>query len=244
MSGMYEALQKAGEGQELFRSTGSGAGPGGVLRKLLTPEARRIFLGIYGNLLASVGATRPSSVLVCSASNGEGATTIATGLAIAAAEKRAGEVVLIDGNFHGPRVCETFGVSDGDGLGDLLAGMMDIGAVVRKTSFSALSVIGAGVHPGDHIRALEPPRFRGLLERIASNYKFIVVDGPAINTYPESVLYASQVDRVLLVAHSGVTRGPVVAKALTRLLASGCEKVEVVLNRRTFAIPRAIYKRL
>ncbi|MCI0407289.1 MAG: CpsD/CapB family tyrosine-protein kinase [Acidobacteria bacterium] len=244
MSGMYEALQKAGEGQGLFRPAGAGAAPGEALRKLLAPEARRLFTGIYGTLLASAGGTHPRFVLVCSASDGEGATTVAAGLAVAAAERRSGQVLLIDGNCHSPAVCHTFGVSDGDGLGDLLAGTMEAGAVVRKTAIAALSVMGAGVIPGDHILTLEPPRFRGLLERIASNYHFILVDGPAINAHPESVLYASQVDRVLLVVHAGVSRGPVVAKALAKLSPAGRSKVEVVLNRRIFAIPQAIYKKL
>lgn len=244
MSGVYNALKKAGEAEELFRPIASGVGLDSALRKLLTPEARRTFSGIYGHLLASAAAARFRSVLVCSASNGEGATTVATGLAIAAAENQAGQVLLIDGNCHNPRISAAFGMTGEGGLGDLLAGRMDADALVRKTAISDLSVMGTGVMPGDHIRALEPPKFRGLLEKLASSYQFILVDGPAINPYPESVLYASQVDRVLLVIHAGVSRGPVVAKALAKLSAAGCDKVEVVLNRRTFPIPRTVYKKL
>ncbi len=244
MGTVYMALRKAGEGKELFRPTGSGVGPGGAVRKLLTPEARRLFSGIYNDLLVSAGATKPRTVLVCSTSEGEGATTVAAGLAVAAAEKRAGQVLLIDGNCYRPRICKAFGVDNQGGLGDLWAGSMVANNVVRKTTILDLSVMGAGVIPGDHIRALEPPKFRDLLERLIAKYQFILVDGPPVNTYPESVLYACQVDRVLLIVRSGVTRGPVAARALAKLSAGGCEKVEVVLNRRAFAIPQAIYRRL
>jgi protein-tyrosine kinase len=245
MGALYVALKKAREGEELFRSTaGWGVGPGGAVRKLLTPEARRLFSGIYSNLLASADATGPRMVLVCSASEGEGATTVAAGLAIAAAEKRVGQVLLIDGNCHSPRVCKMFGVSEQNGLGDLWAGSAVANNVVKKTTILDLSVMGSGVIAGDHIRSLAPPKFRDLLERLASKYQFILVDGPAVNVYPESRLYASQVDRVLLVVHSGLTRGPVAAKALAKLSAAGCDRVEVVLNRRAFAIPQAIYRRL
>lgn len=244
MGDVYEALKKTGQGGEVFRAVGPGVQPGGALRKLLAAEARRVFSGIYSNLLASGGATRPRTVLVCSASDGEGATTVAAGLAIAAAEKRVGQVLLIDGNCHSPGVNESFGAANGNGLGDLLAGSNDPSAVVKKTMISGLSIMGPGVMPGDHIRALGPPGFQSLLERLASTYQFILVDGPAINAYPESALYAPQVDRVLLVAYSGVTRGPVAAKALAKLSAAGCDKVEVVLNRRTFSIPQAIYRKL
>ena len=244
MGTVYTALRKAGEGKELFRPTGSGGGPGGTVRRLLAPEARRLFSGIYNNLLVSAGVTRPRIVLVCSTSEGEGATTVASGLAIAAAEQRAGQVLLVDGNCHRPKICKAFGVENQSGLGDLWAGSMVANNVVKKTTILDLSVMGAGVIPGDHIRALEPPKFRDLLERLTAKYQFILVDGPPVNAHPESVLYACQVDRVLLVVRSGVTRGPVAAKALAKLSAGGCERVEVVLNRRAFDIPQAVYRRL
>jgi Mrp family chromosome partitioning ATPase len=166
------------------------------------------------------------------------------GLAAAAAGKRVGQVLLIDGNCHRPGVCTAFGVSAEGGLGDLVAGAMNADAVIKKTAVPDLSVMGVGVMPGDHIRVLAPPKFLSCLEQLTSNFQFILVDGPAVNPFPESTLYASSVDRVLLVVHAGVTRSPVVAKALARLSAAGCEKVDIILNRRTFAIPQAIYKRL
>jgi len=48
-------------------------------------------------------------VLVCSASKKEGATTIASGLAIAASQRRAGETLLMDCNYHNPNVLKVFG---------------------------------------------------------------------------------------------------------------------------------------
>ena len=75
-------------------------------------------------------------------------------------------------------------------------------------------------------------------------YPLIIIDGPSINGFPESVLYAPQVDRVLMVIKSGVTRVQVVSAALARLAAGGCDQVDLVLNRRTFPIPPWIYQRL
>jgi len=213
------------------------------IEKLLAPEARRVFSGIYGHFLASAGSSS-KAVLVCSASSEEGATTVAAGLAIAAAEKRANQVLLIDGNCHSPKASEVFGLTDRKGLSDLLGGNIEASLSVSKTNIPNLSLIGAGITPGNHIQALEPPKFRVLLDKLAGIFQFILVDGPPINAYPESLMYASQVDRVLLVIHAGVSRGPVVAKALSTLSAAGCDRVEVVLNRRTFAIPQKLYKKL
>lgn len=212
--------------------------------RFLKPKALRVFSGIYGDLFAVSRPTGPKAVLVCSASQGEGASTVATGLAMGTAQKTAQWVLLIDGNFHNPTVSESFGVADRSGLGDLLRGGIEADAALTESGTAGISVMGAGVALGDHLHALEPPRFRELLGRLAASSEFIVVDGPPVNAFPESVLYACQVDRVLLVVRAGVTRAPVVAKALSRLSAGGCGAVEIVLNRWTPAIPKWVYRKL
>ena len=58
------------------------------------------------------------------------------------------------------------------------------------------------------------------------------------------MLYAPCVDRVLLVLHAGVSRGPVVERALAKLTGPTRDKIEIILNRRKHAIPESVYKRL
>jgi len=104
--------------------------------------------------------------------------------------------------------------------------------------------MGPGITPPNHLVDLEPPKFKNLLNRLAEDYALVIVDGPSVNMYPESVLYASQVDQVILVVYAGVTRVPVLSKALAKLTAGGCKKVDLLLNRRIFPIPNWIYKKL
>ena len=169
---------------------------------------------------------------------------MALGIAMAAAEVRNQPVLLIDGNFSHPQVCEAFGLPELHGLGDFLAGSVDVKSVVRATTIPHLLVMGAGVAPLNHISMLESSAFKNLLDSLSAAFPFIIIDGPSINGFPESVLYAAQVDRVLLVVKSGVTRVQVVSTALARLAAGGCDQVDLILNRRTFPIPPWIYQRL
>lgn len=213
-----------------------------ILTKLYRSQVRRIFSGIYEGLLVTGEANTARSVLVCSSTPREGSTTVALGFAIAAAEERNRPVLLIDGNFHDPQICESFNSPELYGLGDLLAGKVEINGAVKRTAIRDLWVMGAGVLPPSHFESLEPPKFREFLNKLSKGYPFVVIDGPAINVFPESIMYASQVDRVFLVVHAGVTRVPVVSAALAKLAAAGCNKVDLVLNRRIFPIPPAIYK--
>lgn len=214
------------------------------LNRLCQPEARRSFDGIYERLLINLGPSRPPIILVCSATDGEGATTVALGLALAATQKQTGQVLLIDGNFHKPKICDTFGLTNEVGLGNLINDGIKTGDFIRKTTISKLWVMGSGAIPENSIQALETHNIREIIDNYIMHYPFIVVDGPSINNYSESILYSSQVERIVLVVHAGVTRAPVLAEALSRLPAAVGNKVEIVLNRRSFAIPWSIYKKL
>lgn len=213
-----------------------------ALYKWLTPRARKHFLGIYENLLVSSTSADVGSLLVCSANRGEGTTSVAMGIALAVSTQRNIPVLLVDGNYHDPQVCNMLRTHGPAGIGDILAGRIDIDSVAQPTTVPCLAVMGTGVLPASHISLLEAPNLRNLLKKMNQQYPLVVIDGPAVNLFPESVLYSSQVDRVLLVVHSGVTRIPVVSAALSRLSAS--KRIEVILNRRLYPIPPSIYRRL
>ncbi|MCX5891970.1 MAG: hypothetical protein NTW80_03195, partial [Deltaproteobacteria bacterium] len=54
--------------------------------RLAEAEARQIFAGIYQNMALTAADKAPKSILVCAANRQEGASTVALGLALAAAE--------------------------------------------------------------------------------------------------------------------------------------------------------------
>lgn len=229
---------------EAVRSHPDIINPGELMDKLRLPETRRVFASIYNNVLLTTEVTPLKSILVCSAEAGEGATTVAVGLALAAAEQQTGPVLLIDGNFRQPGVLAAFGKKDLYGLGEIMAGKMEAGCAISATATPNLRVMGAGAVQPNSVMKLESPSFQNFLQKLSAIYALVIVDGPAVNLCPESVLFASQVDRVFLVIHAGETRAPVVTAALSKLSAHGCDKVELVLNRRIFPIPQWIYKKL
>ncbi len=212
------------------------------LYKWLSPRARKHFLGIYENLLVSSNSAGVGNLLVCSANRGEGATSVAMGIALAVSTQRNIPVLLIDGNYHHPQICNLMKSYGPAGIGDILAGRIDCESVAQTTMVPCLAVMGTGILPASHISLLEPPNLRNLLKKMNQLYPLIIIDGPCVNSYPESVLYGSQVDRVLLVVHSGVTRIPVVTAALSRMTAS--KRIEIILNRRLYPIPPSIYRRM
>ncbi len=236
-------LQKGAGKDDLRFAADELAGPD-YFRRLSEPAARQIFAGIYQNMALTTEARASKSVLVCAANRREGATTVALGLALAAAEQQTDQVLLLDGNFYAPQICGAFGLLESAGLGDLIAGLANPAAVVRKTPVANLWVMGPGVaHPGQ-VKSLESPNLQELLQVLAQQFPLVIIDGPALNPYPESVLYAAQAGLTFLVVHSGMTRVPVIKTALAKLAPESCGKVEIILNRRIFYIPGWLYQRL
>jgi Mrp family chromosome partitioning ATPase len=201
-------------------------------------------MGIFNNILLTAAEARPRNLLICAANPGEGGSTVALGLALAAAEIQDQPVLLIDGNFAHPQVCAAFGLPELYGFGDCLAGQIGASSVVQASGVPQLMVMGAGVAPLNHMSLLEPPALTNLLAGLNREYATIIIDGPAVNGSPESVLYAAQVDRTFVVVHAGSTRVQVVETALDKLSAGGAGSVDLILNRRTFPIPPWIYRRL
>jgi len=225
------------------------AGDPPELGRLTSERASIVFGGVYENLITSDSARISTVVLVCSASKKEGATTIASGLAIAASQRRGGETLLMDCNYHNPNVLKVFGKGRGSTgererlLSDLVEKHGYAGTEVSSTPLAGLTIMGTAHGLKNHVQALEPPRFRNMLDELTQIFTFVVIDGPPVNLHSESTLLGSQVDRILLVVHAGVTRMPVASKAVERLSAGGIQP-QVILNRRDFPIPDAVYRRL
>lgn len=155
----------------------------------------------------------------------------------------------MDCNYRNPCVLKVFGKGRG-APGELERLPSDIlekhgytGTEISSTSVPGLSVMGPPDGLESRLKALQPPKFRNMLNELTQAFGFVVIDGPPVNLDSESSLLASQVDRILLVVHSSVTRVPVASKAVERL-SSGGLKPQVILNRRDFPIPDAVYKRL
>lgn len=225
------------------------------LEMLASPEAEAVFANMYDHLMASTMDKRPCSVLVCSASKGEGATTIACGLAIAASQRQSGDVLLIDCNTHHPSILEVFEQAKdrftSSGLEENRERhVMEVSekygcqiSAISRTPFAKLTVLSTAKALKGHRHCLESLSFRKMLDELSEVFSLIVIDGPPANLHSESTFLSSQVDQVLLVLHSGMTRTPVAAKAAERLSVGG-RPPKVVLNKREFPIPPSVYRRL
>ena len=82
------------------------------------------------------------------------------------------------------------------------------------------------------------------ISRGAQNFDFVLLDCPALASNAQTVRWASGADGMFLVVEAGVTKAPQIQLAQRSLVATGSNLQGIILNRRTYPIPKVFYKLL
>ena len=169
------------------------------------------------------------SLLVTSASPGEGKTTTAANLAAAHAEQGK-RTLLVDGDLRRPSVHRNFNLPSVVGLSNVLLG--ELGwreALIRVEGIAGLEILPAGP-PSRRASDLVGRGLAELLEEASADYDLVVLDGPPLLGFAEPLQMATAVDGVIVVARAGETRRKAVASVLATLHRLRAKIVGVVLN--------------
>jgi polysaccharide biosynthesis transport protein len=170
------------------------------------------------------------SLLVTSATPGEGKTTTAVNLASAHAEQGK-RTLLIDGDLRRPSVHRHFGVPSVVGLSNVLLGEVPWreAVLLRTEGTSALDILPAGP-PSRRASDLVGRGLVELLEEAAADYDLVVLDAPPLLGFAEPLQMATAVDGVIVVARAGQTTRKAVASVLAILNRLRAKVAGVVLN--------------
>jgi Mrp family chromosome partitioning ATPase len=82
----------------------------------------------------------PKTIMVTSATEGEGKTFVAANLAAGIAHDLHFHALLVDCDLHNPSLSHWFGVQNGHGLSDYLVGRGQLSELLRKTEMEKLSL--------------------------------------------------------------------------------------------------------
>ena len=195
-------------------------------------------------VMLSLDGARLRRVLLVSATGGEGVSSVSLGLAAAAAESAPQGVLLVESHPGPATLAGRLGVFAPAGIGELLAKETPREQAIVATTVPRLALLTRGHRPVD----LSQPRWAGLFDELMSDvqsgFDLCVLDGGALDTYPESLAVASRVDGVLLIVEAERTSMSRVEAAAEMLARGGAHVVGVVLNRHRQYVPNFIERRL
>jgi capsular exopolysaccharide synthesis family protein len=178
--------------------------------------------------------TKSQSLAISSPTLGEGASSVAIGIAVAAARNLGSDVLLLEADMQRPQIAQDFATDAMIGLSDYLASDIPLESVIKETRAPKVFILPAGrrtPNPGPLIRS---EKFRDLLKQLHGVFPTIIIDTPPLLTSPHAAVIANHADSVVLVVRSGHTHAHDAAKALKAVTETPVRGV--VLNRtRTWA---------
>jgi len=169
------------------------------------------------------------SLLITSASPGDGKTTAAAHLAIAHAEQGR-RTLLVDGDMRRPSIHRKFGLTGSSGLTNVLMGELDWKeTVVHIDGQPNLDILPAGP-PSHRASDLIGPRMGDLLDEFTRDYELVILDTPPLLGFAEPLQMATLVQGVLVISRAGETKRKAVSSVLAALTRLRANILGVVLN--------------
>ena len=169
------------------------------------------------------------TLMVTSASVGEGKSTIAANLAIEYA-KEGQKVLLVDADLRRPTVHKTFRITNQEGLSSWLSRQVeDINEVVHIVSEN-LFVMTSGPKPPNPAELLGSVLMNELLTSATHKLDMVIVDAPPVLPVTDSQLLGNKIDGTVLVVRQNVAQKNAVRDAVAILKRSHANILGAVLN--------------
>jgi polysaccharide biosynthesis transport protein len=182
-----------------------------------------------GDALPEDGAPLGRSIMMTSSSAGDGKTSTAANLAVAAA--RVGlRTLLVDADLRRASVGKRFGLGRTTGLSDVLLSGDSLHDHVVGVGVDNLLILPAGTIPPNPSELLASPAMRALERDIAQQVDLVIYDSPAVLAVPDALELGRHVDLAIIVARADVTGRRQLASAIERLEQVGTEVSGTVLN--------------
>jgi protein-tyrosine kinase len=229
MTRIFDALQIHGEAAREMPAVGPQVyGEPSVL-------PREELIALYHTLRTQLPQEAPPIFEMTASTHGEGTSTLARDLANAVAATLGLRVLLV-----------TVESREGTepGLETVAAGnaiATDVIVPARDGPFyrTSLSVAGAGAR-----FLFESGGLEKMLGELIELVDVVFIDAPPILAEVASMVLTRCVGGVVLVVEAEKTRAPIVEQARRAIEANGGRLLGVVMNKRRYHIPRAIYQRL
>jgi capsular exopolysaccharide synthesis family protein len=211
------------------RQSGARSGadrPGAVFSEPLAEAYRRLAT----NIEFLDPDTKISSITVTSSMPGEGKTTTAISLALAAGELTP-RVLIVDADLRRPSVAKYCGIEGAVGLTSVLAGQVSLEEAVEP--WNHIHVLTTGSLPPNPSQIVNSNAMADLMVKITHSYDLVIVDSPPLLPVTDSLALSRITDGALIVVRFKMTRRQQVRSSLAALEAVKARAVGVVLNRVT-----------
>ena len=181
-------------------------------------------------------------MLIASATEADGESTVASNLPIAIAQVRK-RVLLIDADMRQATQHERFQIDGGYGLSSVLSGQCSAEQAIRRTSVPNLDILIAGPLPDNPAELLNSQALVDLIENMKDRYDYLVIDSAPVMSVTDARIVAAHCDTTLMVLRPQHADREACHQACRSLEDVGAHLMGVIVNDLSgrFSYPRKKY---
>jgi polysaccharide biosynthesis transport protein len=168
------------------------------------------------------------SIVVTSAMDQEGKSTIAANLALALAQGQR-RVLLVDADLRTPSQHHVWDINNVVGLSNLVVEQVQMNDAIQTITHN-LHVLTAGSTPPNPLALLDSSVMKRLIEQFTDRYDFIVFDAPTLLGTADSSVLNRMTDGSLVVVRMGRVNAPCLKVAKQFLQQSSQRVLGMVIN--------------
>lgn len=197
------------------------------------PLVTEAFHQLRTSLLLSTAGGSPKTVLVTSGQPFEGKTITSLNLAKSLAQL-GNKVLLIDADLRCPKMHVINNVSNTRGLSTLLTAsdlnQKLISEAIQQGIEANLDILPSGPKVPNPANLFGSVEMRTLLERFGAIYSYVIIDSPPILYFADSVILATSVEAIVIIARANFSSREVLSRAKKKIQDVRGNVVGVVLN--------------
>lgn len=169
------------------------------------------------------------TIMVTSASPGEGKSTTVSNLAVVMAQQGK-RVLLIDADLRKPTAHYTFRLTNTRGLTNVLTRQLRLAELIEKTVVEKLDLLPSGPIPPNPSELLGSRMMDQIIAEALEEYDIVLFDCPPLLAVTDAQIMANYCQGAILVIKSGQTEIEAATKAKENLTNANAKLLGVVLN--------------
>lgn len=169
------------------------------------------------------------TLMITSAIQGEGKSTVGSNLAVEYAKKGL-QVLLVDADLRRPTIHQTFAISNQRGVSSWLSGQLtDVNEAIYPV-LDHLFVMPSGPKPPNPAELLASDRMTKFLTVATRKLDLVIVDAPPILPVTDARILAGQVDGTVLAVRQNFVEKVAVRQAVSALKNARAQLLGTILN--------------
>lgn len=168
-------------------------------------------------------------LLVTSAVSGDGKTVTVANLALAIAQ--AGQrVVIVDADFHRPKLHTIFGTPNESGFSNVLQGQVPLEDVVLTTPVPRVDILPCGPLPPNPFELLNSRACLDVFEVLKLHYDHIIIDSPPVLAVADPLVLSALADATLMVTRVHQSQRQAFEESMASLSQVGARVMGVIVT--------------